>query len=165
MTMADQDILIKMTRGIFSYRVAGVLIQAGKVLLQRTKDDPGYAFPGGHVGFGEISTETLAREFKEEICVDIIPGRLLWIGEIFFPWGDQPCHQISLYYLVTLVDETQIPLEGVFSRPDEPGIKRSHLEFCWIPLSEIKNILVYPAIAKDKLLDLSEHIEAFVDKQ
>ena len=45
------DILFKTERFVFSYRVAGVLVQNGCVLLQKPPDDDGYALPGGHVGY------------------------------------------------------------------------------------------------------------------
>jgi ADP-ribose pyrophosphatase YjhB (NUDIX family) len=61
------DILFHTENYVFSYRVAGILINDGKVLLQKPKDDDGYAFPGGHVAFGETNAETLYREFREEI--------------------------------------------------------------------------------------------------
>jgi len=44
------DIIFKTENYVFSYRVAGILIHKGKVLLQRTTNDTGYAFSGGHVG-------------------------------------------------------------------------------------------------------------------
>lgn len=52
---------------IFGYRVAGILLRDNKILLQKPTSDTGYALPGGHVEFGETSTQTLVREFKEEI--------------------------------------------------------------------------------------------------
>ena len=42
------DILFKQDDFVFSYRVGGVLIRDGKILLQRPKDDD-YAIIGGHV--------------------------------------------------------------------------------------------------------------------
>ena len=65
------DILFKTDDYIFSYRVGGVLIHNGKVLMQNAEGDDGYAFIGGHVAFGETTDETLVREFKEEIGADI----------------------------------------------------------------------------------------------
>lgn len=94
------DILFKTDEHVFSYRVAGILIRNGSVLLQKPVHDPGYAFPGGHVGFGETNEETLIREFREELAADITVNGLRWVGEIFFPWGGKPCHQICLYYEV-----------------------------------------------------------------
>lgn len=87
------DILFRTDSYVFSYRVAGVCIQNGKVLLQKPADDDGFAFPGGHAAFGETNAETLTREFKEEIGADIAVGGLKWVGEVFFDWGGKPCHK------------------------------------------------------------------------
>lgn len=78
-----------------------------------------------------------------------------WIGENFFPWGEKSCHQICLYYLVGLCDETQLPLDGSFRVKDE-------LEFCWLRLSTLKDIELYPTSVKEKPMDLSDGIEHFV---
>lgn len=169
--MATDDILFHTPAGIFSYRVAGVLIHAGKVLLQRPPDDnangvgAGYAFPGGHVSFGETSQDALIREFKEEIGADIRPLRLLWIGENFFPWGEQRCHQIGLYFLIELCDETQIPLDRTFYAYDELEHQRVHLEFSWIPLAGLDAVTVYPVSLKEKLRHLADGVELLVFRE
>jgi len=65
------DILFRTDEHVFSYRVAGICMQNGKVLLQKPTNDTAYAFPGGHAEFGETNAKTLVREFQEEIGVDI----------------------------------------------------------------------------------------------
>lgn len=163
--MKQEDILFKTEENIFSYRVAGILIRDGKVLLQRPADDTGYSFPGGHVSFGETNKETLEREFKEELSTDINVDSLQWVAEIFFPWGDKRCHQICLFYHISLCDETQIALSGTFNAVDELDRDKVDLELSWIPLEEIKDIELYPINAKEKLLKISNQIEYFIDKQ
>lgn len=160
--MPKQDILFKMDVGVFSYRVAGILIHNGKVLLQHPVNDPSYAFPGGHVNFGETSQEALVREFREEVATEIVPGRLLWIIEAFFPWGRKRCHQVGLYYQVELCDNTQIPLDGCFMMPNEVERKISSVEFAWFPLPALDQIEVYPTCTKEKLMDLSGNVEHWV---
>ena len=103
-----KDILFKSESGTFSYRIAGICVYDGKVLLHKAKNDDGYAFPGGHVAFGETNEETLVREFKEETGADIAVGDLKWVAEIFFPLHNKPCHQICLYYMVYLTDEALV---------------------------------------------------------
>ena len=88
------DILFHRENYVFSYRVAGILLHKSSVLLQKPTNDTVYAIPGGHVALGETNAQTLEREFKEEIVADITVGELKWVAEIFFPWGDKPCHQI-----------------------------------------------------------------------
>ena len=156
-----EDILFKTERFVFSYRIAGILIRNGKILLQKPANDDGYSFPGGHVSFGETSDKALIREFKEEIGADIKVERLSLIGEVFFPWGNKPCQQIGLYYLVSLRDETQIPLEGTFKAFDELCNERVDLDFCWIPLSSLNEITLYPTGLVEDLLSLPETIRHF----
>ena len=117
------DILFKNDDFVFSYRVGGILTHNGKILLQRPKNDD-YAIIGGHVVAMETSMETLKREFEEEIHAKIEVDNLLAIGEIYFPWGKRPCHQICLYYNVHLVDDG-IPLE-LISYILEPGKEIVH---------------------------------------
>lgn len=161
----SQDILIKTDDYIFSYRVAGILIKNGKILLQKPLNDKGYSIPGGHIAFGELSSETLIREFKEEIKADVKTERLIMVGELFWPWGSKPCQQISFYYEISLYNENQIPLEGTFPAYDDFGNKRTDLEFSWIDLNEINNLMVYPTNIKEDLLSLPKELKYFVYKQ
>ena len=159
------DILFRTETHVFSYRVGGVLIHKGKMLLQRVPGDEGYAIVGGHVAFGETGAEALKREFKEELRADIRVERLLMVGENFFPWGDKPCQQINLYYLVTLEDETQLTTEGSFRAVDELGQERIDLDMCWVPLEALPDVTVYPAAVKPYLLNIPENIVHFVYKE
>ena len=159
------DILFKKDSYIFSYRIGGVLIHDGKMLFQRVPGDEGYALPGGHVAFGETSEEALKREFKEELHAEIKVERLLMFGENFLPWGALPCQQVNLFYQVSLCDETQLPLEGTFYGYDELGNARYEVEFAWVPLEQLDDIVVYPTEAKDHLLSLPDGIVHFVHKE
>lgn len=161
----NQDILFKTDDFVFSYRVAGLLIKNNKVLLQRPISDTGYAIPGGHVSFGETNEETLIREFREEIGVDIKVENLKWVGEIFFPWGDKPCHQINLFYKVTLTEDTQIPLHGEFYGIEKIENCSFKLEFSWVDLKDILNVELYPTNAKELLLNNSKEIKHFIYRE
>ena len=55
------DILFKNDDFVFSYRVGGILMRNGKILLQRPKNDD-YAIIGGHVAAMETSMEALKRQ-------------------------------------------------------------------------------------------------------
>lgn len=144
------DILFKSEDFIFSYRAAGVLIQNNKILLQRPKNDD-YSFIGGHVSRFEFSEDTLKREFMEEIHAEISIDSLFAVGEVFWKWGKTACHQIGLYYKVHLL-ENDIPLDGSFWGHDGFDDHRIDMEFCWVPLDELKRgVKVHP-------LELVPHI-------
>ena len=155
------DILFKTEEYIFSYRVAGICINNGKVLLQKPTNDNAFAFPGGHVEFGETNEQTLIREFKEEIGVDISVGDLKWVAEIFFPWGNKPCHQICLYYIVDITSNN-IPLEGMFIGKEKIEGRKFDLEFHWIPISDLNNIDVYPTNVVELMDKIDGGVQHFV---
>lgn len=159
------DILFKTKDYVFSYRVAGICIHEGKVLLQKPTNDTGFAFPGGHVEFGETNADTLIREFKEEIGADIIIGNLKWVAEIFFPWGDKPCHQICLYYEVMLKEKKQIPLDGFFVGDEHIEARNFNIEFHWVPIDELGNIEVYPTNTAELMKKYNTDVQHFVYKE
>ena len=138
----SRDILFKNEDGVFSYRVGGILVENGKILLQRDKWN-NHAVVGGHVSFMEQAKDTLVREFMEELHVKIGVDDLLAVNENFFLWGDKPCHQVHFYYAVHLEDDTFFR-EGEISGVDELEDLRVVLDFVWVPLEELKNISVYP---------------------
>lgn len=133
-------------------------------LLQRPKNDD-YAIIGGHIAAMETSMETLKREFEEELHAKIEVDNLLAIGEIYFPWGKRPCHQICLYYNVHLMDDN-IPLDGVFHGYDELDNERIDLDFCWVSLEDLKKgTKVYPLELIPYILESGKEIVHFVSKQ
>lgn len=139
-----KDIIFLTDDFVFSYLVGGLLIHNGKVLLQKPKNDD-YAIIGGHVAALETTAETLKREYMEELHTEIEVDRLLAVGEIFFPWGNQPCHQICLYYKISLVNQNSIPLDGIIHGYDELENERFDMDYCWVPLEQLENGLkVYP---------------------
>ena len=161
----NKDILFKNEEYVFSYRVGGILIRDGKILLQKPVNDD-YAIIGGHVNLLETTEETLKREFEEELHAQIEVDGLLAIGEIFFPWGERPCHQICLYYRIRLANEADIPLDGTFHGYDELENERIDLDFSWVPLQELENgLLVYPTELVPHILNDNEEIVHFVSRQ
>ena len=159
------DLLFKMEEGVFSYRVAGICLRNGRVLLQTTTgEDRSFAFPGGNVSFGETNEQTLIREFREETGLDIRVGELKWVAEIFFPWGEKTCHQICLYYLVEVQDES-VTAEGKFIGREQLEGRNFDLEFHWVPIEQVKKLEVYPVQAAALLEKLDEGVQHFIYRE
>lgn len=155
------DALFKTEDSIFSYRIAGICIEGGKILLQKAAGQTAFNFPGGHVALGETSVQTLAREFREEIGAEISVGALKWVGEIFFPWEGRTWQQICLYYLVRLTDG-HTPRSGMFPVRDRLDGRAFDLEFHWVPLETLPSLTVYPSDAAQMLQRLDGGVEHFV---
>lgn len=128
------DILFETEQGKFSYRVAGLAVQDGKLLVQRAEGGDGLAVPGGHLAFGETAQEALRREFREELGINIEVGGLAAVGEVFFDWNG-PCQQIGLYFRIELPDG---PWEGVRHGFDDYGNVREEIDFLWVPVEKIQ---------------------------
>jgi ADP-ribose pyrophosphatase YjhB (NUDIX family) len=60
--MKERDWLFYDGDKTYNFRTTGVLIQNGKILIQRGVNDIDYALPGGQVAWGETSAEALMRE-------------------------------------------------------------------------------------------------------
>ena len=158
------DILYKEPDFVFSYRVGGILIHRGKILLQKPSNED-CSIIGGHVSRMETTKETLKREFAEELHANVEIGELMAVGEIFFPWGKRPCHQICLYYRVELTDPTAIPLSGSFFGYDDLDNQRINLEYCWVPLEELANMRVYPQELIPHIVSGNGEMLHFVSRQ
>ena len=159
------DLLFRDDTGVFSCRVAGICLREGRVLLQTTTgEDRSFAFPGGHVAFGETNAETMIREFREEIGAGISVGELKWVAEVFFPWGEKPCHQICLYYMVDILNP-EIPYEGHFAGKEQMEGRKFDLEFHWVPLEEAAQLELYPVQCRRLLSRLQEGVQHFVYKE
>lgn len=161
----SKDILFKTNDFVFSLRVGGILVSNNKILLQKPQNDD-YAIIGGHISSLETANETLKREYKEELHVDIEVDDLLAVGELFFPCGSRPCHQVCFYYKVHLCDEEGIPLDEVFHGYDIFDNKRVDLDYYWISLNELRDGLkVYPLELIPIILDDRKEISHFVSRQ
>ena len=94
----------------FCYRVAAVIVDRGRVLIQLveegpdTSETPFYCLPGGRVEHGETALECIAREMREELEEEVQVERLLWLVENFFAHAGMTWHEIGLYFLVSLAE-------------------------------------------------------------
>jgi ADP-ribose pyrophosphatase YjhB (NUDIX family) len=159
------DISFHKDKYSFSYRVAGILVRDGKVLLQKPKNASAYAFIGGQVAFGETHSDSIKREWHEEVGADVEITDLKWVEENIFPWGDKTFQQICLSYIVELKDERQIPLSGNFISKEYVETDADAIYFYWIPLHEVKDIEIYPANAAELLSRVDDGVEHLIYRE
>lgn len=137
--------------GQFNYRVAGVLIEDGHVLLHRGEGDDHWVLPGGRCKLMEHSRAALARELREELQEDVEIGRLLWFAEMFFGEHGQHWHELSMFY------EARLPQTSVWHdksrsfRIEDGGVP---LIFEWFPLARAAEINLVPQFLREGLGNL-----------
>ncbi|RIJ66973.1 NUDIX hydrolase [Rummeliibacillus sp. POC4] len=141
------DIVFKREQGIFNYRVAGVLIKDGHVLIHKNVDDSFWALPGGRVKISEEAQIGLQREFQEELGIDVQIERLLWSVENFFEYNDTHFHEIGFYYQVTANDDYEVNAKPFY------GIEGERLIYKWIPISQLDKVKIYPEFLKSEIKD------------
>src|SRR5207249_3815375 len=86
----------------FCYRVAAVIVDRGRVLIQLveegpdTSETPFYCLPGGRVEHGETALECIAREMREELEEEVQVERPLWRAEVSAAFGASAREAASL---------------------------------------------------------------------
>ncbi len=148
----------------FHYRVAGVCIHDGYVLLHRADRDDYWALPGGRCELRESSAATLRREMREELNVTVTVGRLLWVVENFFTLLGRAYHELALLYAIDLPRDhayhdktrTHYGIEDQ-STDGEPSI----LIYEWILVASLPDVILHPAFLRTALQNLpaaAQHI-------
>ena len=146
--------MITFTRGNtkFTYRIAGVAIHDGYVLLQRAEDGDIWFVPGGRAELLETAQDGLRREMREELQSNIRVERLLYVIENFFSVEDMAHHEVGLYFSITFVDESMYDKQRTFSVQD------ANLSFIfqWLPLNTLEEVTIYPLCLQKALQSIPE---------
>jgi ADP-ribose pyrophosphatase YjhB (NUDIX family) len=142
----------------FNYRVVGVAMRDGHVFLHQGKGESFWALPGGRAELGESAEQTLKREMREELQVEIEIVRLLWVVENFFRFDEKHYHELSLYFLMRLPDESKYLTQPGPYPCAEPD---SNLIFQWFPnrMEVLAGLPVFPSFLQTELQQLPQSTE------
>lgn len=99
---------------MFNLRVYGILLNEDRqVLVSDEYIRGGYytKFPGGGLEFGEGTRDCLAREFMEEMNLQVEIGNHIYTTDYFQMSAFNPSHQIiSIYYYAKALEPITVPL-------------------------------------------------------
>ncbi len=84
----------------FTHRIVGVAIEDGRVLLHQAEGDDFWALPGGRAELLEPAEDTLRREIREELDIEVEVVRPLWLVENFFQHQGYRHHELGIYFLM-----------------------------------------------------------------
>jgi ADP-ribose pyrophosphatase YjhB (NUDIX family) len=136
----------------FNYRVAGIVIEGGRVLLSRADWEDFWYLPGGRVEMREEARESLSREMAEELGTTVEIGRLVWVLENFFEFDGTPFHEIGMYFDASLPDASPAIKADEFERDDEG----TRLIFRWVRVDELGDLRLLPAFLVQGLREIPE---------
>jgi 8-oxo-dGTP diphosphatase len=110
--------------------IGAIIIQEGKILLEKRKSAPGkgkWSIPGGLVDLGENIEHAVVREVKEETGLDVAEPRLVDVVDhvSLDEKGAVKYHFVIVDYLVNLV-------RGV------PKAASDAEDLKWVPFSEVE---------------------------
>lgn len=151
----------------FSFRIAGVAISNSKALLHRSEQDSFWALPGGRCEFSENSQETLVREIKEEIGVNIKIIKPLYFVENFFNYEGKAYQELSIIYLMEIhPDSRELIKKDEFYGKEYDSIHGKELKiiFKWFNLKELENIKSYPSFLQTTLQNIKPYPEHIIHK-
>jgi ADP-ribose pyrophosphatase YjhB (NUDIX family) len=137
----------------FNFRVVAIFIDGDHVLIHRAEPDDFWTPPGGRAELGESTRETVAREMREELKVEVEVGRLLWVVEYFFDTPGRAFHEVDFYYQTHFPPSAGVTPATPLFYGDEEGLQ---LIFCWVRLDELEALRLYPTFLKTALKELPE---------
>ena len=137
----------------FNYRVAGIVVEDGRVLIGRADWEDFWYLPGGRVEMKEEARESLQREMREELDAHVEVGRLVWVLENFFEFDGTPFHEVGLYFELSIPDPPGDILADEFQRRDDGG---ELLIFRWVPVPELDSVRVLPSFLVEGLREVPD---------
>ncbi len=103
-----------------------------------------HAIPGGNLDEGETLANCIVREFEEELGIVIELGDLLYVGDMTGSEHIKPA--VHVIFRGKLISGTPK------LNPDET----TAADWAWLPKSQLKDTLLYPAINEALLQDHQE---------
>jgi ADP-ribose pyrophosphatase YjhB (NUDIX family) len=157
--------MIRFDRGPrrFNYRIAGVAIDDGAVLVHRAEHEPYWTLPGGRAEHGETAEDTIRREMREELETDVDVVRLLWLVENFFHLNGLHYHEVALYFLMRFPPNSLPLASRTFERREAGG---APFMFMWHPLQRdaLRELPLYPAFLPQGLTELPRSVVHIVER-
>lgn len=145
----------------FNYRIAGVAIQNGSLLVHQAEGDDFWSLPGGRAEIGESAEQTLGREMEEELGAEVEILRPLWFVENFFSYDSKNYHEIAVYFLMRFqklgpVLDSDGPYIGI-----DNGVR---LVFQWISADSISlaTLPLLPSFLRSAVEDLPNSMQHIV---
>jgi 8-oxo-dGTP pyrophosphatase MutT (NUDIX family) len=153
----DYDIVYDRDDLRFSYRVVGIGLDRGRVLLQQIVGTDWWFMPGGRCTLGEPAQDTLKREMLEELNAEVEIGRLVWLVENFFTMDSRSYHELALFFLINFSGDSPV-LKAVEMKGTDHGASGNLVSVLnrWHRLDGLGDVPLYPSFLRAGLRNIPD---------
>ncbi|WP_160032084.1 NUDIX domain-containing protein [Paenibacillus sp. An7] len=127
----------------------GIIIQNGKVLLQREQNQPYWFLPGGSVEADDTPEYTIAKMIYEQLGVPVIQEQQVWMIEniVDLPLGhNMRVHETGMFFVL----ELPYP-HPIFNQDGEFTGTNKEYRYKWIDLDVLRQHHVVPEFVVPEL--------------
>ncbi len=125
---------------ILNVRAGGIIIHKNKVLTHKDVKYDHCCIPGGRIGIGENSKETIKREIQEELGKEIEVEKYLTTIENFFEMNGKKYHEIMFVYKIEFKnDEDKKIVEDL---KNQEG--KEYLKYEWKDINKLDECNLQP---------------------
>jgi 8-oxo-dGTP pyrophosphatase MutT (NUDIX family) len=147
--MNNADCTFRTPHGNFTFRVAAIIINSGKILMVTNSKCSYYYTVGGRVHYGEKSEDAVLREAFEETGLQFEIDRLGFIYENFFSEEifnkDKRNHEIALHYYLTQLESYEFSCTSIGANDGKERLE-------WLDIDRLSDYALYPEFYKKELL-------------
>ena len=146
----NNDITFERNENVFNYRVAIIIKNDNKVLIQKDTRAKHITLPGGRCELGESSADTAIREFMEETGIETESIKGLGMIENFFvsSFNGKKYHEILLIQELKFKNLNEYK-KNIFNNIEEK--KKDFLTYEWLEINKLQENNFKPEIITNML--------------
>lgn len=135
----------------FMYRVGGIAVHDGRLLVEHNVKHDFCFVPGGRVEYGENAVQALSRELDEEFGGSVQIGRLVIVSDNLFEL-DGIRYQEALLYFVVEFD----PGHPILGREGRFEAEEPKLVYEWLSLDGLEEAELFPRFLRELVHDIPQ---------
>ena len=135
----------------FMYRVGGIAVHDGRLLVEHNVKHDFCFVPGGRVEYGENAVQALSRELDEEIGGGVEIGRLVIVADNLFELDGIRYQEALLYFVLDFA-----PGHPILGREGKFEAEEPNLVYEWLPLDRLEEEELFPRFLRELVLDIPQ---------
>ena len=149
--MTNEMVMFSNGEVTFMYRVGGIAVHEGRLLVEHNVKH-GFCFvPGGRVEYGENAVQALSRELDEEFGGSVQIGRLVIVSDDLFELDGIRYQEAGLYFLMEFD-----PGHPVLGREGRFEAEEPNLVYEWLPLDRLEEAELFPRFLRELVHDIPQ---------